>query len=108
VIELTASKSYVGIDPYFQMKTFVAIILALGTGFAVAYVVVSKQVKHEAELPKLQPVAATSGAPSEKVIIKTVTAAAAGESPQDILNALLSVRLGATGGDRNTALRTVV
>ncbi len=90
------------------MKTFVAIILALGTGFAAAYVVVSKQAKHQAELPTLQPISATTSAPAEKVIVKTVTAAPAGEAPQDILNDLLSIRLGSTGGDRNTALRTVV
>src|SRR5271170_1779622 len=93
------------------MKTLIAVILALGIGFAGAYVVVTKQ--KNAELAKLQqpqpaetPI--TAAAPGQKVIVKTVTAAPTGEMPEDILNDLLNVQLGTTGGERNTALRMVV
>jgi hypothetical protein len=93
------------------MKTLVAIILALGLGFAAAYVVVSKQ--KDAQLAKLkaQPQAvaepAPAPAPVEKVVMVSAPAAPAEESPQDVLNDLLNVKLGA-GSVRNTGLRIVV
>lgn len=95
------------------MKTLVAIILALGIGFAGAYVVVTKQKNAEIAKLKSKPAAVPSkapaapAAPAEKTIVKTVTAAPAGESPSDILNDLISVKLG-SGADRNNALRRVV
>src|SRR5258708_13317010 len=87
------------------MKTLIAIILALGVGFAAAYVVVSKQKE-----PQPQPSSAsaqtqeTTATSAQKVIVKTVTSAPVEESPQDILNDLLNVKLGA-GNERNAALR---
>lgn len=91
------------------MKTLVAIILALGVGFAAAYFVVSNQ--KDAELAKLkqaQPQAvAPAPAPVEKVIAMAAPPAPAEESTADILDDLLNVKLG-TGSERSTALRVVV
>ena len=92
------------------MKTLVAIILALGIGFAAAYVVVSKQKDAQLEKLKAQPQAAVeASAPVtvEKVVMMSAPAGPAEESAQDILNDLLNVKLGA-GGERNTGLRMVV
>lgn len=90
------------------MKTVVAVILALGIGFASAYVIVTKQKKAEANAPHFAVTSAQAAAPEPRVIVKTVTAGAAEESPQDILNELISVRPGVTSGERNTQLRLVV
>ncbi len=93
------------------MKTLIAIILALGVGFAAAYVIVSKQKSTpppQVESPTPAPVQQTAATPTPKVIVKTVAGTPAGETPQDMLNDLLNIHLGATGGERNTALRTVV
>src|SRR5471032_197228 len=92
------------------MKTLVAIILALGIGFAAAYFVVTNQ--KDAELQKLKQVppqvaAAPAPAPVEKVITMAAPSAPAEESSSDILNDLLNVKLG-TGSERSTALRVVV
>jgi hypothetical protein len=94
------------------MKTLVAIILSLGVGFAAAYIVVTSQ--KNAELQKLksaapQAAAAVPSAPAtvEKVIMASAPSAPALESPSDILNDLLNVKLG-TGGERNSSLRMVV
>lgn len=92
------------------MKTLVSIILALGIGFAAAYVVVTQQ--KNAELKKLQQqqpqaAAAPAPAPVEKVVMASAPSAPAEESPQDILNDLLDVKLG-TSGERNSGLRLVV
>ena len=93
------------------MKTLVAIVLALGIGFAAAYVVVSKQKDAQLEKLKTQPqaaaVAAPAAAPVEKVVMISAPAAPAEESAQDILNDLLNVKLG-SGSARNTGLRMVV
>ncbi|MDD5141617.1 MAG: hypothetical protein PHY43_15315 [Verrucomicrobiales bacterium] len=93
------------------MKTLAAIILALGVGFAAAYVVVSKQKDAQLEKLKAQPqvadVAAPAPAPVEKVVMISAPAAPAEESAQDILNDLLNVKLG-SGSERNTGLRMVV
>lgn len=91
------------------MKTLVAIVLALGVGFAAAYVIVSQQKDAQLEKLKVQPpvVAAPAPAPVEKVIMAAAPSAPAEESPQDIIDDLLNVKLG-TGGARNTALRMVV
>jgi hypothetical protein len=89
------------------MKILVAVILALGVGFAAAYVVVKSQFKNEAMPVQVQPIAQSAPAPATKVIMTAAPSAPAEESPQDILNDLLNVKLG-TGGERNTALRLVV
>jgi hypothetical protein len=92
------------------MKTLVAIVLALGVGFAAAYVIVSQQKDAQLEKLKAQPqvaVAAPAPAPAEKVVMVAAPAAPAEESPQDILDDLLNVKLG-TGSARNTGLRLVV
>ncbi|MEI6196712.1 MAG: hypothetical protein WCS42_20530, partial [Verrucomicrobiota bacterium] len=93
------------------MKTIFAIILALGVGFAAAYVLVSQQKNAELEKLKTQPpetaVAAPSPAPVEKVVMVAAPAAPAEESAQDILNDLLNVKVG-VGRERNAGLRLVV
>ncbi|HEY5296405.1 MAG TPA: hypothetical protein VIK59_00615 [Verrucomicrobiae bacterium] len=90
------------------MKTLVAVILALGVGFAAAYVVAKAQFKKEPPPPQLQPIVQSAApAPATKIIMASAPSAPAEESPEDILNDLLNVKLG-TGGDRNTALRLVV
>jgi uncharacterized membrane protein YgcG len=92
------------------MKTLVAIILALGVGFAAAYIVVTQQ--KNAELKKMQgappqAAAAPAPAPVEKVIMASAPSAPAEESSSDILNDLLDVKLG-TSSERNSGLRFVV
>ncbi|HSY74187.1 MAG TPA: hypothetical protein VK810_01845 [Dongiaceae bacterium] len=92
------------------MKTLVSVILALGIGFAAAYVVVTQQ--KNAELKKLQSAqpeaaAAPAPAPVEKVIMASAPSGTAEESPSDILNDLLDVKLG-TSSERNSGLRFVV
>ncbi len=91
------------------MKTLIAIILALGVGFAAAYVVVSKQkdaLLEQLKAQQTQPQTNSTPAPVEKVIMAAVSAPAE-ESPQDILNDLLNAKLG-TGSERNTGLRMIV
>ena len=91
------------------MKTLIAIILALGVGFAAAYVVVSKQkdaLLEQFKAQQTQPQTNPTPAPVEKVIMAAVSASAE-ESPQDILNDLLNAKLG-TGSERNTGLRMIV
>jgi hypothetical protein len=89
------------------MKTVVAIILALGVGFASAYFIAQAQFKKQ-PLPQVQPVAAQPApAPAEKVIVTAAPSAPAEESSQDILDDLMNVKLG-TGSERSTALRVVV
>src|SRR6185312_3109940 len=94
------------------MKTLIAIVLALGVGFAGAYVIVTKEKNAELaklqQTPQVQQTPEAVDTPAQKVIVKTVAGAPAGEAPQDILNDLLNIRLGATSSERNTALRTVV
>lgn len=92
------------------MKTLVAIILALSVGFAAAYVIVTKQ--KEAELAKMQTVPTAevvpaAAAPAERLVMAAAPPAPAGESPAEILNDLLNVKIGA-GTERNPALRMVV
>lgn len=93
------------------MKTLVPLILALGLGFAAAYVLVSKQKNAELEQLKAQAPAAAEAAPApapkEKVVVISTPAAPVEESPQDILNDLLNVNLGADGS-RNAGLRRVI
>jgi uncharacterized membrane protein YgcG len=88
------------------MKTLIAVILALGIGFAAAYVVVQAQFKKAQPAPS-QAVVQPAPAPVEKVITMAAPSAPAEESSQDILNDLLNVKLG-TGSERSTALRVVV
>ena len=93
------------------MKILVAIILALGLGFAASYVVISKQKNAQLEALKARPpvaaVDATAAAPVEKIVMVATPAAPAEESAQDILNDLLNVNLG-SGSSRNIGLRLVV
>jgi hypothetical protein len=103
----------------FTMKTLVVILLAAAVACASTYFVVSTrnaaqlkqaQAAWDAEKSQLQVSAKNSSAPVEKVIMvstPTTAAAPAEESPQDILNDLLNIKLG-TGSERNTALRLVV
>jgi hypothetical protein len=91
------------------MKTLIAIILALGVGFAAAYVVVSKQkdaLIEQLKAQQTQPQDNPAPAPVEKVIMAAASASAE-ESPQDILNDLLNVKFG-VGGERNAGSRMVV
>jgi hypothetical protein len=91
------------------MKTLIVIILALGIGFAAAYVVVSKQKDALLEQFKAQQTQLQANpvpAPVEKVIVAAASAPAE-ESPQDILNDLLNMKLGA-GSERNVGSRMIV
>ena len=91
------------------MKTLTAIILALGVGFAAAYVVVSKQkdaLLEQLKAQQTQPQTNPAPAPVEKVIMVAAPAPAE-ESPQDILNDLLNMKLGA-GSERNAGSRMIV
>ena len=95
------------------MKTLIAVVLALGIGFAGAYVVVTKiknaEIARIQQAPRFEETPVSSAAtPEQKVIVKTVASTPVGESPQDILSDLVNVHLGTTAGERNTALRTIV
>jgi uncharacterized membrane protein len=92
------------------MKTLVSIILALGIGFAAAYVVVTQQKNAELkklQTPQLQAAGAPAPEPAEKIVTMAAPSAPAEESPSDILNDLLDVKL-ATGAERNSGLRLIV
>ena len=92
------------------MKTLVAIILALGVGFAAAYFIVSGQKNTQPEQMKVPPpVAVAAPAPAEQIVVVPAPAAPATmpESPQEILDDLLRMKPDA-GGSRNAALRLVV
>jgi len=90
------------------MKTLVAIILALGLGFAAAYFVVSKKdVQAEAVNIPTAVVPVPTSELVEKIVTVTVPSAPVEESPQAILDDLLNVKLG-EGSARNMALRMVV
>jgi hypothetical protein len=88
-----------------MMKTLIAVILALGVGFAAAYVVVQAQFKKQQ--PPSQTAVQPAPAPTEKVVVAAAPAAPAEESSEDILNDLLNVKLDSEN-ERNTALRMVV
>jgi hypothetical protein len=100
------------------MKKLIVILLAAGVSFASTYFVVSNQkaaqlkaaqARWDAEKAQLQAAAAVkdSPAPAPTVIVSAAPSAPAEESPQDILNDLLSIKLG-SGSGRNTALRMIV
>jgi hypothetical protein len=101
------------------MKTLIVILLAAGVSFASAYFVVSNQktaqlkaaqAKWDAEKAQLEVAAAATGspaAPAPTIVMSTPQSVPAEESPQDILNDLLNIKLG-SGSERNTALRMVV
>jgi len=101
------------------MKTLIVILLAAGVSFASAYFVVSNQkaaqlkaaqAQWDVEKAQLQAAAAATGspaAPAPTIVMTTPQSAPAEESPQDILNDLLNIKLG-SGSGRNTALRMVV
>ena len=100
------------------MKKLIVILLAAGVSFASTYFVVSNQktaqlkaaqARWDAEKAQLQAAAAVkdSPAPAPTVIASAALSAPAEESPQDILNDLLNIKLG-SGSGRNTALRVIV
>ncbi|MEI9865638.1 MAG: hypothetical protein WDN00_14030 [Limisphaerales bacterium] len=89
------------------MKTLVAIILALGVGFAAAYVMVSKP--KEAPAPvKVEPkVVAAAPEPVEKIVTIAAPAGPVEASPAEILEDLVNIKLG-SGNARNAGLRMVI
>ena len=100
------------------MKKLIVILLAAGVSFASTYLVVSNQkaaqlkaaqARWDAEKAQLQAAAAVKDrpAPAPTVIVSAAPSTPAEESPQDILNDLLSIKLG-SGSGRNTALRVIV
>ena len=100
------------------MKKLIVILLAAGVSFASTYFVVSNQkaaqlkaaqARWDAEKAQLQAAAAVkeSPAPAPAVIVSAAPSVPAEESPQDILDDLLSIKLG-SGSGRNTALRVIV
>jgi hypothetical protein len=101
------------------MKKLIVILLAAGVSFASTYFVVSNQkaaqlkaaqAGWDAEKAQLQAAAAAKdspAAPAPTVIASAAPSAPAEESPQDILNDLLNIKLG-SGSGRNTALRVIV
>jgi len=96
------------------MKTLAAIVLALGVGFAAAWFIVSSQKNAQLEQLKTLPPAAVATpaptpAPVEKIVMVPAPAAPAPvvESPQEILDELLNLKLGADNS-RNAAMRLVV
>lgn len=92
------------------MKTLVAIILALGVGFAAAWFIVSSQKNAQLEQLKAPPPATVAApAPVEKIVMMPAPATPAPvvESPQEILDELLNIKLGADNS-RNADLRLVV
>jgi hypothetical protein len=94
------------------MKILLAVILALGVGFAAAYFIVSSQKNAQLEQLKARPpvaVAAPASPPEEKIIMVPAPAAPAPavESPQEILDELLNIKLGADNS-RNADLRLIV
>ena len=101
------------------MKTLIVILLAAGVSFASAYFVVSNQkaaqlkaaqAQWDVEKAQLEAAAAATGspaAPAPTIVMSTPQSVPAEESPQDILNDLLNIKLG-SGSERNMALRMVV
>ena len=101
------------------MKTLIVILLAAGVSFASAYFVVSNQkaaqlkaaqAQWDVEKAQLEAAAAATGspaAPAPTIVMSTPQSVPAEESPQDILNDLLNIKLG-SGSARNMALRMVV
>ena len=101
------------------MKKLIVILLAAGVSFASTYLVVSNQkaaqlkaaqAQWDVEKAQLEAAAAATGspaAPAPTIVMTTPQSAPAEESPQDILNDLLNIKLG-SGSGRNTALRMVV
>ncbi len=90
------------------MKTLVAIILALGVGFAAAYVMVSKSKETAPMQAKVEPkVVAAAPEPVEKIVTIAAPAAPPEESPAEILEDLVNIKLGG-GSARNAGLRMVV
>jgi hypothetical protein len=99
------------------MRILIVILLAVAVACASTYFVVStrnvaqlKQAQAGWDAEKLQLQASVTNTPAvEKVVVVSApsVAAPAEESPQDILNDLLNMKLGA-GSERNTELRLVV
>jgi hypothetical protein len=102
------------------MRTLIVILLAAGVSFASTYLVVSNQkaaqlkaaqARWDAEKAQLQAAATmskSSPAPAARAVVMPAPATApTEESPEDILNDLLNIHLGA-GAERNAALRLIV
>jgi hypothetical protein len=100
------------------MKTLIVILLAAAVACASTFFVVStrnaaelKQAQAAWDAEKLQLEASVTNTPASAEKVAVVAApsvtASAEESPQDILNDLLNIKIG-TGGERNAALRLVV
>jgi hypothetical protein len=94
------------------------ILLVAGVSFASTYLVVSNQkaaqlkaaqARWDAEKAQLEAAAATkdSPAPAPAIVMPATPSAPAGESPEDILNELLNIKLG-SGSERNATLRLIV
>jgi hypothetical protein len=99
------------------MKTLIVILLAASVACASTYFVVSNQKAAQlkaaqtalaAEKAQLEAAEANSNsAPAQTVVASASSSAPAEESPEDILNDLLAVKLG-SGEARNVSLRYVV
>ncbi len=100
------------------MKTIIAVLLAAGLAGLAAYLVVSKreaaklaeaQAAWDQEKLHLQEMSQKQ--PERRVVVQKIVTenapASVGESPSDILNDLLAIKLG-TGSARNPALRKIV
>jgi len=98
------------------MKTLIVILLAAGVACASTYFVVSTeksaqlkqaQAAWDAEKAQLEAAAKTNVVSAQTVVVSAPSSVPAGESPEDILNDLLAVKLG-SGEARNASLRFVV
>ena len=98
------------------MKILIIILLAAGVACASTYFVVSTQkaaqlkqaqAAWDAEKAQLEATAKTNVASAQTVVVSVPSSAPAEESPEDILNDLLAIKLG-SGDARNTSLRFVV
>jgi hypothetical protein len=98
------------------MKTLIVILLAAGMACGSTYFVVSTeksaqlkqaQAAWDAEKAQLEAAAKNNVASAQTVVVSTPSSAPTEESPEDILNDLLAVKLG-SGDARNISLRLVV
>jgi uncharacterized membrane protein YgcG len=98
------------------MKILIIILLAAGVACASTFFVVSSQKEAqlkaaqenwEKEKAQLEAAAKTNIASAQTVVVSAPSSAPAEESPEDILNDLLAVKLG-SGEARNASLRFIV
>jgi hypothetical protein len=102
------------------MKTLIIILLVAGVSLGSTYLVVSNQktaqlkaaqARWDEERAQLEAAVAAKGGPAAAapaVVMSAAPAAPVEESPQDILNDLLNIKLGSSSSERNTALRVIV